>query len=237
MERYKHAVPNQEKSHHDAPRMKRNMGRYLFSGVLVPVIVGTLSIAIGSHEYSVSTVTLPAHPVDTEPASSTIEKTPLRNKPEMGLLPETVQNMLKEKGLHDSRRNSSGAGVSHKYEAQNGGTTVYDHASGLRWQQSGSRDAMNFKHAKDYVSKLNHDRFAGYNDWHLPTLEEAMSLMEPAHKHGDLHADSVFDPRQRMIWTSDFRKNAMPWVVRFDAGYCDYVYNDGNVNYWVRAVR
>lgn len=205
--------------------------------ILVPVIIGTLSIAIGNKMRPFSTTTQPAHPVGTVPVSSTIEKTPFRNRPEMGLLPETVQNVLKEKGLYDSRRNSSGAGVSHKYEVQNGGATVYDHASGLRWQQSGFLDAVNYEYAKDYISRLNHEQFAGYNDWRLPTLEEAMSLMEPVNKNGDSYIDPAFDPRQKMIWTSDFRRDAMSWVVRFDSGYCDYVYNDGNVNYSVRAVR
>ena len=209
----------------------------MLAGILVPVIVETLSMAIENNSCPPFAVTQSAHSGGTTLASQTILKISLRNKPEMGLLPEIAQNMLKEKGLHDSRRNPSGTGISHAYEAQNGGATVYDHASGLQWQQSGSRDAVNHRQAKDYVSKLNQERFAGYNDWRLPTLEESMALIEPANKHADLHIDPVFEPRQRMIWTSDFRRNAMPWVVRFDAGYCDYVYNDGNVTYWVRAVR
>ena len=172
----------------------------------------------------------------SNPENSTIIKTSLRDKTEKGLSPETVQIMLRNKGIFDSRRNPSGPGISHKYEAQSGGTVVYDHASGLRWQQSGSQSDMNYERAKNYISELNHEQFAGYTDWRLPTLEEAMSLMEPTQKNSDLHIDQIFDPCQMRIWTSDFRRDSMSWVVRFDAGYCDYVYNDSNNNYSVRAV-
>ena len=68
--------------------------------------------------------------------NSTIIKTTLRDKTEKGLSPDTVQIMLRNKGIFDSRRNPSGHGISHRYEAQNGVTVVYDHATGLMWQQS-----------------------------------------------------------------------------------------------------
>ncbi len=68
--------------------------------------------------------------------NSTIIKKAFRGKPEKGLSPETVQIMLRSKGIFDSRRNSVGTGKSHEFEAQNGGTVVYDHATGLMWQQS-----------------------------------------------------------------------------------------------------
>ncbi|MEK6621358.1 MAG: DUF1566 domain-containing protein [Planctomycetota bacterium] len=161
----------------------------------------------------------------------------LRNTPEKGLSPEAVHSILKSKGLFDARRNPSGAGIPHKYETQNDGMVVYDHAGGLAWQQTGSVKDINYQDAKIYVSMLNKDRFAGYDDWRLPTLEEAISLVEPANKGGNLHTNPLFDPRQTRIWTSDGRKEGTAWVVWFDAGFCDYAYTDGNVKYYVRAVR
>ena len=200
--------------------------------VFVPLIAGLVVITIVNKAACVSRLEKTANH-----ENSTIVKTTLRDKTEKGLPPETVQIMLRNKGIFDSRRNPSSPGISHKYEAQNRGTVVYDHASGLRWQQSGSRNDMNYERAKNYISELNHEQFAGYNDWRLPTLEEAMTLMEPTQKNSGLHIDPVFDPCQVRIWTSDFRRDSMSWVVRFDAGYCDYVYNDSNNNYSVRAVR
>lgn len=161
----------------------------------------------------------------------------LRNMPEKGLSPEAVQSMLKNKGLFDTRRNSSGAGIPHKYETQNDGMVVYDQACGLTWQQTGSVKEMNYQDANIYVSMLNKDRFAGYNGWHLPTLEEAISLVDPANKGGNSYTNPLFDPHQTRIWTSDCRREGTAWVVWFDAGFCDYAYTDGNVKHYVRAVR
>ena len=161
----------------------------------------------------------------------------LRNTPEKGLSPEAVHRILKSKGLFDARRNPSGAGIPHKYETQNDGMVVYDHACGLIWQQMGSVKDMNYQDAKIYVSMLNKDRFAGYDGWRLPTLEEAISLVEPANKGGNSYANPLFDPRQTRVWTSDCRKDGTAWVVWFDAGFCDYAYTDGNVKHYVRAVR
>ncbi len=204
----------------------------MLPGILIPVIIGLVVMIIINNE-----VAVPWLKRTSNPENSTIIKTTLRDKTEKGLSPETVQIMLRNKGIFDSRRNPSGPGISHKYEAQSGGTVVYDRTTGLMWQQSGSQSDMNYERVKNYISELNREQFAGYNDWRLPTLEEAMSLMEPTIKNGDLHIDQIFDPCQMRIWTSDFRRDSMSWVVRFDAGYCDYVYNDSNNNYSVRAVR
>ncbi len=171
------------------------------------------------------------------PAHTSVTGTALRAIPQDALPPETVQGMLREKGLFDSRRNTAGHGVSHTYEIQKNGTTVCDHASGLMWQRAGSRTDMNYGDARNFVSALNKDRFAGYNDWRLPTVEEAISLVEPVKKAGGLHIDAVFDPCQKRVWTSDFRKAGTAWTVWFDSGFCDYAYTDNNIRHYVRAVR
>lgn len=93
---------------------------------------------------------------------------------------------------------------------------------------------MTYKAAQEYVLKLNQQRFAGCNDWRLPTLEEAMSLME-SKKHGELYLDRVFDHKQRWIWTSDHHSEGAAWVVLFDVGNCNF--NPVGYDYYVRVVR
>ena len=131
--------------------------------------------------------------------------------------------------------NPDGKGIQHQYEKQHDSEVVFDGATGLYWQQSGAIDYIPYKKAEDYIAKLNRDKFAGYSDWRLPTLEEAMSLMEPTQKNGDLYIDSVFDKTQRWIWTVDKESASRPWFVGFLFGDCGGGSLDDST--YVRAVR
>ncbi len=165
------------------------------------------------------------------------QKKLLRAQPLAELSVDAVEKMLQEKGLFDTRYNKSGKGLQHQYETseQGGEKLVSDHATGLMWQQSGSSNSMTYAGAEKYVRELNAKKFAGCKDWRLPTLEEAMSLMEPAEKNNDLYIDPVFDKAQRLIWTADQKSAGVAWSVYFYYGYChySYVFNDS----YVRAVR
>ena len=161
----------------------------------------------------------------------------LRLKPLQKLSRAAMNEMLKQEDFFDSRNYKSGKGLAHEYDKiQRGGVTlVTDQATGLTWQQSGSENSMNFEKAKTYVQKLNSEKHAGFDDWRLPTLEEAMSLMETEQKNTDLYIDPIFNTKQRYIWTADKLGASSAWVVYFDSGYCD----DNHVDYgnFVRAVR
>ncbi len=147
-----------------------------------------------------------------------------------------VKSMIKEKGFFDSEDNKSAPGFSNSYETQHNGEVIYDKASGLMCQQSGSHKYMVYKAAKKYITKLNSDQFAGYSDWRLPTLEEAMSLMETEQNSDELYIDSRFDSKQEWIWTSDQQSASRAWVVNFVSGYCNYN-GVGSDHGYVRAVR
>ncbi len=189
----------------------------------------------------VAPVQLPIVDPETEKRSKTTEPvrksayTPaLRNTPiSMGMSVDNVKAMLKEKNLFDSDWNNTGNGFYNDFVLQKNGQVVYDRNSGLMWQQSGSDNFMTYENAKAWVEQLN---FAGYSDWRLPTLEEAMSLMESKKNSDGLYIDSKFDKTQQWIWTSDLVKGeSWAWVVGFNFGYCT---NYGfYANYYVRAVR
>jgi hypothetical protein len=162
----------------------------------------------------------------------------LRDQPHAALSENTVKQVLQEKGFYDSVRNTAGKGLAHfyiGYDSQGAGV-VMDHATGLMWQQSGSTNLLTYADAEKYVSDLNAKRFAGYNNWRLPTLEEAMSLMEPTEKNGDLYIDPVFDKTQRWIWTADKADSAgVAWVADFSNGYCSHF--RVTYSHFVRVVR
>jgi hypothetical protein len=131
--------------------------------------------------------------------------------------------------------NPNGKGIENDFELQQDGKVVFDGTTGLMWQQGGSSNYMKFADAHNYIRQLNSQRFAGYSDWRLPTLEEAMSLMEPEKKNGDLYIDPVFDKTQWYIWTADKVTAGVAWVVGFSYGGCNP--NALDLNDYVRAVR
>lgn len=145
--------------------------------------------------------------------------------------------MLKQRDFFDSYYNKEGKGCIHIYQPQtlSGDKVVRDYATGLMWQQAGSNRG-DYKKAQEYINKLNRDNFAGFNDWRLPTLEEAMSLMEREKRGAELYIDPVFDQDQWWIWCADKSSASFAWVVGFASGGCygrDFEADD----LFVRAVR
>jgi len=96
---------------------------------------------------------------------------------------------------------------SYENKSVNGDSVVIDHTTGLIWHQSGSDGEMDWPKAKQWVKDLNDKGFAGYSDWRLPTVEEAISLLEPNKNAGYLYIDPVFDAKQTGIWTGDENTN------------------------------
>ena len=126
--------------------------------------------------------------------------------------------------------------IRHEYETKiiADEKVVIDHATGLMWQQSGSYEYMKRKEMKKWLRGLNRKGYAGYNDWRMPTIEEASSLLEASEKNGSLYIDTVFDKKQRWLWTGDSCSSGGMWRVYFDDGYVDW----GDVSYlFVRPVR
>ncbi len=122
-------------------------------------------------------------------------------------------------------------------------SVVIDHATGLIWHQSGSDKEMDWPEAKQWVKDLNDKGYAGYSDWRLPTVEEAISLLEPNINASSLYVDPSFDAIQTGIWTGDENDSAGymdgAWSVRFSGGYgggnACWVYD--NASNHVRPVR
>ena len=150
---------------------------------------------------------------------------------------EEVKEMLRSNGFYDIDWHDAGKGVPHKYElkAIKADKIIIDHTTGLIWQQSGSKSGISYRDAAKYIAELNERKFANFTGWRLPTLEEAMSLMEPKKDSGTkLHINSLFDAAQLWIWTSDLYSASGAWFVGFSFGYCYYV---GVFSFYVRACR
>ena len=78
----------------------------------------------------------------------------------------------------------------------NGDGTVTDLETKLIWKQTDSfQDTSkwnNWFRAQEYIQSLNIDKFAGYSDWRMPTLEEAESLHDENHSIKDMDRMDIF---------------------------------------------
>jgi len=169
----------------------------------------------------------------------------LRSEAVATLKGSAVKTMLRELSFYCKKANWSkewanpgGQGVEHLYfsDDREGQQLVFDLRTGLTWQQSGSSEQVTFEEARAAIDQMNQDKYGGYSDWRLPTLEEAMSLIEPKKQSHGLYINPVFDNQQRWIWTADKESASRAWFVNFYDGYC-YSYDIASNFYDVRAVR
>ena len=134
---------------------------------------------------------------------------------------DDIKFMLKEYNFFDNVRNKNGE-FHNVYESwsvvKSGEKTVDDYATGLMWSSSGSSKIMGSDEIADWLAILNYKGYAGYNDWRLPTVEEAASLLQSGKSNG-LYIDPVFSNRQDRVWTGDSRIGSKDmWFVSFKDG-------------------
>jgi len=149
---------------------------------------------------------------------------------------ESLKDMLRHYHFFDQKYHPAGPGLAHIYEPRDFGSdaVVIDHATGLMWQPSGSVFPTTHASTNGYLNLINHQKYGGFADWRLPTLEEAMSLMT-RNVHGFLHIDKCFDFQQRTIWTCDLGAPQTAWGVDYLNGAC-FREKTGQ-RHFVRAVR
>lgn len=148
----------------------------------------------------------------------------LRSEPKE-LSAQDIQDMFKKYNFFDSFGNENG-NFFHQYEVQNvnGDMIIIDHTTGLIWQQSGSK-LLKYDKIQKWIDELNYNRFGGFKDWRLPTLEEAMSLMEREENEKYRYIDSCFDVEPNGTLTSDSVKGESQlkmWSVSYYSGHCSF---------------
>ncbi len=139
----------------------------------------------------------------------------LRSRPEF-LQEEDLSQLLKATDFYDSLYNPGG-GFHGKLMDNGDNATVVDLKTGLMWQRSGY-DISNILRVRKYVAKLNRDNFAGHNDWRLPTVVEAASLMRSEKNSRGQYLDECFSDRQPFIFAADQRKPGGYWFIDYKQG-------------------
>jgi hypothetical protein len=169
------------------------------------------------------------------------QKVTLRFQYKDDLNEEDVQSMITKHGFFDSSRNQKGTFISYyEKKVKNGGEVVIDYKTGLIWYNGEFKEEMNIKEVEKWIEKLNGDKYGGHDDWRLPTLEEAASLLIRDKDTNDLHIDPIFSGSPAKIWTKDSATRKLfasekYWIVCFDQGNVE-VSPRGNKHH-VRPVR
>lgn len=155
------------------------------------------------------------------------------------LTENTVRRWIQQQNIFDALYNPTGISFSNHFELIENGLVVFDHASGLMWQRAGSEQVA-YRGIKNWLYQLNSQSFANYKDWRLPTLEEALTLLEPQKQEQGLFLAPLFSNIQKKIWTADVKSKASAWAVFFNEGHC--YYSDTyqvfpSSYYYLRAIR
>ncbi len=129
---------------------------------------------------------------------------------------EDVVHLVKQYNFADQERNPEGCFASELVD--NGdGLTVTDTVTGLMWQRGGL-DIMSHRSMRREVARLNAEKFAGYSDWRLPTMAEALSLLEQEKTAHDQYLPQCFSGEQPFVFVDAVRKPGGQWFVDFKQG-------------------
>ena len=107
----------------------------------------------------------------------------------------------------------------------NGDGTISDTRSNLMWKQDDSYKefgyGINWFEAQDYCEMLNEKQFAGYDDWRLPSGEEAKSVFSFTQSNADkdgaeTHISELFEPGGgHNTWTYEEKPDYQQYAQKF----------------------
>ncbi|MGD9948524.1 MAG: DUF1566 domain-containing protein [Desulfobulbus sp.] len=129
---------------------------------------------------------------------------------------EDVVRLVHSFNFADQERNQGGIFTSDLVD-NNDGLTVTDTVTGLMWQRGGL-DIMSHRSMRREIVRVNEEKFAGYSDWRLPTMAEALSLLEQEKMAHDQHLHQCFSGEQPFVFVDAVRKPGGQWFVDFKQG-------------------
>jgi len=132
------------------------------------------------------------------------------------ILEEDLAEIITGWNFFDSAINPAGSFTNVLFRSEDS-RLVIDAKTSLMWLRSGI-DITSIRRMQLHIEKMNKEKFAGFNDWRLPTLEEAMSLMEPVENSKGIHLHPCFSKEQPFIFVAAKRSPGGYWFVDYKHG-------------------
>lgn len=127
-----------------------------------------------------------------------------------------IEELIKKWNFFDSDLNPNGS-FENQFAQDGSEETVVDLRTGLMWQRGGL-DINSIRSIQRQIGELNEKGFAGFHDWRLPTMEEAMSLIEPEKNKKDIYLHPCFYKQHAFVFVDAQRKPGGYWFVDFKQG-------------------
>ncbi len=129
---------------------------------------------------------------------------------------EQIGDVIGQWNFYDTKLNQSGA-FTNVLAAGDVAGTIVDLRTSLMWQQGGL-DIGSARFIDRETKRVNEELFAGHADWRLPTMEEALSLMETEKNDKGLFLAPCFSKEQPFIFVAARRKPGGYWFVDYKQG-------------------
>ena len=129
---------------------------------------------------------------------------------------EDVEKIIQEWGFFDGKIHPGGQFENHLCRSGEKGVVI-DQRTSLMWQTEGL-DISSIRTMRKKIEKLNATGYAGYKDWRMPSLEEAMSLMNPDVNEKGVRLDPCFSMEYPFIFVAARRTPGGYWFVDYKHG-------------------
>lgn len=135
------------------------------------------------------------------------------------LTTDELRSFLVKKNIFDKRHNPEGNFVGDMVKIVQKTRGVFkDRATGLMWHDTLS-GGKSYKSARMWLKRINKNKYWGHDDWRIPTVEEAATLLKRVKNSNGMHCQLVFHSRIAGFWTCDRFDSQKQWVVLFSGGF------------------
>jgi hypothetical protein len=125
-------------------------------------------------------------------------------------------SLVREYGFFEAQYNAEGS-FENTFVASESDQVVTDLRTSLMWQRYGI-DIGSIRHIQREVERYNREKLAGFSDWRLPTMQEALSIMEKERNSKGVHLHPCFSREQPFVFVAAQRKPGGYWFVDYKQG-------------------